>query len=99
MQNGTSHLLCNDCCAADNITNSILMVKCPRRQRGARRARSKWKPRLSRQTWAARYVTRAGKPRNIELTFPFAVDDASPPPKQSNTNVLNLSPPPALPFS
>uniref|UniRef100_A0A8C6K2R2 Uncharacterized protein n=1 Tax=Melopsittacus undulatus TaxID=13146 RepID=A0A8C6K2R2_MELUD len=28
MQNGTSHLLCNDCCAADNTINSILMVKC-----------------------------------------------------------------------
>lgn len=80
MQNGSSCLLCNGCCAADNITNNILMVKCPRRQRRARRARIEWKPRVSRQTWAARYETWAGKCKNIALTIPFAVsDDASSP--------------------
>lgn len=99
MQNGTSHLQCNDCCAADNIPNSISMVNCPRRQGGARRTRSKWKPWLSRQTWAARYVTRAGKAKNIALTFPFAVGDAPPSPKQSNTNVFNLYFPSTLPYS
>lgn len=78
MQNGTSHFLCNDFCAADSVTNGILMVQCPRRQRGARRARNKWKPWLSRQAWAARYVTRAGKAMNSALACPFGAGDGYP---------------------
>lgn len=75
VQNGTSPFLYNDFCATDGIANDIFMVECPRRQRGTRRARSKWKPWLSRQAWAARYVT-----WNSVLDFPLA-GDASPSPK------------------